>query len=114
MTLRRRWALNSSMPLSFETSRRRGDQPVPRSRDVGEQFHGLCREGLEGLGVGVAPGAADGRIAQNGDVVAAMRRVDRGCRDRLIGDQPATPKTAGSRNDVVKQLIGVAGRLLPI
>ncbi len=83
------------MPLSSETSRRRRDQPVTRGRDVGEQFHGLRGDDVHGLRIGVVPAAADRRIVQERDLVAAMRRVDGGCKAGLIGIRPPIDKTAG-------------------
>src|SRR6266700_3723800 len=97
MTLRRRWALNSSISVTLGGSLRSCDQPVPRGANVGKQLHGLRGYAMRGPRIHAEPSATDGRIAQEGDVVTAMRRVDRGCKTGLLGNQARDRKALAVR-----------------
>jgi len=78
---------------------------------VGKQFDGFRRYNVDRPGIGVMPATAHGRIAEECNVMASMRRIDRGCETCLFGDQARDREAPDPRNDIVKKLIGVAGRL---
>ena len=65
-------------------------------------------------GIGIGPAAARGRIAQERDVMAAARGIDRGRKAGLFGDQTGDGEAAGLRHHAVEQMIAVAGRLLAL
>src|SRR5713226_8354476 len=113
MTLRRRRALSSSISMPFEGSRRSRYQPVARRGDVGKQFNGSRRQDMNGLRIRLAPAAAYGRIAEECYARASMRGIDCGCETCFFGNKAGDCKASNPRNNVVKELIGVAGRLLP-
>jgi hypothetical protein len=83
---------------------------VTRLDSIGKQFDSFRRQDMDIFGIRVVPTAAYGRIAKKRHVMASMRRIDCGCKTRLFR-KPGDCEASNSRNDVVKELIGVAGRL---
>jgi len=83
---------------------------VTRLDSIGKQFDSFRCQDMDVFGIRVVPTAAYGRIAKKRNVMASMRRIDCGCKTRFFrktGDSEAPDP----RNDILKELIGVAGRL---
>jgi hypothetical protein len=99
------------MSVSLGGSRRRRNQPVTRGDGIGKQFDGFRGYNVDRPGISVMAAAARGRIAQKCDVMASMRRIDRGCETCLFGDKAGDCEASDLRNDIVKELIGIAGGL---
>src|SRR5690349_3715113 len=109
IALRRRRALNSSIAMPLAGWLRCRDQPATRRTNVGEQFDRLGGQKMHRPRVGVGPAAADRCIAQESDVMSALRRVDGGRKTSLVGAETGERKARAVRHDVVEQAIGVAG-----
>src|SRR5665647_3267948 len=112
-TLRSRRSLSSSIAMPSGTVRRSRHQPVARGHGIGEQLDGFRRQCVDGLGIRIVPAAAHGGIAQEGNIMASMRGIDRGCQTCLFGDQSGDREVSNPRNHILEEPVGVAGRLRP-
>jgi hypothetical protein len=85
---------------------------MARGGDVGKQFNGSRRQYMNGLRIRLVPAAAYGCIAEKCNVMASMRGIDCGRKTRLFR-KTGDCKASEPRNNILKELIAVAGRLLP-